>query len=82
MNKTFSPAESLAEIPFRIDSISPAGAPEGSDGEWFRYVIVQGTNKITGVRAGTSGEINVLVQQMVDGLNERFGKQRAKLKKR
>ena len=34
----------LLGVPFRIDSIVEAPAPEGSKGVWHRYVIVQGTN--------------------------------------
>ena len=66
---------------YRLDSVVPATAPAGSDGTWYRYVIVQGANTITGFRSGTLAELNPVLQEMVDRLNERAGKQRAKLAK-
>jgi hypothetical protein len=81
MTKAHSPVHALLEIPFRVESIVQAAAPDGSDGIWHRYVISQGTNSITGLRAGTHAEVASLLDEMVDRLNERCGKQLAKLKK-
>lgn len=63
--------EAVLEVPFRLDSISPVPAPEGSDGVWHRYVITQGTNEITGMRAGTRDEVQRLVDEMIERLNQR-----------
>jgi hypothetical protein len=60
--------------PFRLDSISEVAAPEGAEGLWQQYVIVQGTNTIKGLRAGTRAEVNLQVESMVERLNERFRK--------
>lgn len=69
------------EAPFRVDSISKASPPEGSEGVWYRYVISQGTNLISGVRSGAQAEVTSLVGEMVERLNERrVGKNRPKIK--
>jgi len=60
--------------PFRIDSIVEAPAPEGCEGVWHQYVIVQGTNRIVGLRAGTHSEVSLHVEGVVAQLNERFRK--------
>jgi hypothetical protein len=75
-------AEAIAAVPFQVDSIEPAAPPEGSEGSWFRYVITQqGTNKITGVRAGTRDEVGTRLDDMVACLNDRrLGKHRPKSK--
>lgn len=67
------------EAPFRVDSIAKVTPPEGSDGMWFKYVISQGTNLISGVRSGAQAEVTSLVGEMVERLNERrVGKNRPK----
>lgn len=71
--------EALLEVPFRLDSITPVAAPAGSEGIWHRYVISQGTNEITGLRAGTQAEVTRLVDDMIERLNERrLGKNKKK----
>jgi hypothetical protein len=78
--KTFPP-EAVMELPFRVDSITPATAPEGSEGSWCRYVISQGNNRIAGLRAGTLSEVQLLISEMVEHLNERReGKPRPRVK--
>ena len=72
-----APTETFLELPFKVDSISRATAPPGADGVWHSYVISQGTNMITGVRAGTHDEVTLLLQDMIERLNERrAGKRR------
>lgn len=67
--------------PFRLASLIATSAPEGSEGTWFRYVIAQGTNRITGVRCGAEAEVTHLVKDMVERLNERrAGKTRPRMK--
>lgn len=71
--------ELLLEVPFRLDSLTQAEAPVGSDGVWHRYVITQGANEITGLRAGTQAEVRRLVDEMIERLNERrLGKNKKK----
>jgi hypothetical protein len=77
VTKRPSPTETFLELPFKVDSICSAAAPTGTEGVWHRYIISQGTNTITGVRAGTHAEVTLLLQNMIDGLNERrAGKRR------
>jgi hypothetical protein len=65
------------ELPFKVDSISRTAAPPGAEGVWHSYVISQGTNTITGVRAGTHAEVAALLQEMIERLNDRrAGKKR------
>ena len=78
---TSDESSALVETPFQVDSIVPVAAPTGSDGDWYCYVIGQGTNKITGMRSGSRAELDATLQLMVDKLNERAGKLRAKLKR-
>jgi hypothetical protein len=66
-----SPTEAFLEMPFKVDSISRTAAPAGADGVWHCYVISQGTNVITGVRAGTHAEVTTLLDEMIERLNQR-----------
>jgi len=72
--------ETAVELPFKLESISKAAAPDGAEGVWHSYVISQGTNTIEGVRAGTHAEVTLLVNDMVERLNARregkFGKKK------
>lgn len=71
--------EANHETPFKVESIAKTAAPVGAEGTWFKYVISQGTNQITGIRSGDQAEVNQLVGQMVERLNERrAGKTRPK----
>lgn len=71
--------EANHETPFRVESIVKAATPDGAAGTWFKYIISQGTNQITGIRCGEQAEVNHLVGQMVERLNERrAGKTRPK----
>src|SRR5690606_15455170 len=69
------------EPPFRLQSVARTATPEGSEGDWYRYVIAQGTNLITGMRTGEEAEIQRALNDMVERLNERrMGKNRSKAK--
>ena len=69
------------EVPFRLASLIETGGPEGSQGTWYRYVIMQGTNEITGLRNGAEAEVAHLVREMVERMNERrVGKTRTRVK--
>ena len=63
--------ETVLELPFKVDSISTAAAPNGATGLWHRYVISQGPNTITGIRAGTQAEVSRLLDEMIERLNQR-----------
>lgn len=63
--------EALLEVPFRLASITAAQAPPGCEGVWHRYIIMQGTNEITGMRAGSHSEVQRLVDEMIERLNQR-----------
>jgi hypothetical protein len=65
--------------PFRLHTIVEVPAPEGSEGVWQQYVIVQGINTINGLRPGTRSEVSVQIESMVEHLNERFRKGEARL---
>ncbi len=71
MPRGISPTEAFLELPFKLESISRTAAPDGAEGVWHCYVISQGTNTITGVRAGTHAEVSILLEQMIERLNER-----------
>jgi hypothetical protein len=78
-NVASAPGSDLLGEPFRLDSISDVPAPEGGEGVWQQYVIVQGANTIIGLRAGTRSEVTLQVEGMVERLNERFRKGKAPL---
>jgi len=71
VKKSFAATEAELEAPFQLESITQTAAPAGEQGVWHSYVISQGTNKITGIRAGTRTEVSALVEDMVARLNER-----------
>lgn len=66
-----APTEAWLETPFTLHSVTPADAPTGADGVWHSYVIEQGPNQITGLRAGSRAEVTRLVDEMIERLNER-----------
>jgi hypothetical protein len=81
MSRSTPLAEANHETPFRLDSVTRAATPAGSEGTWYQYVISQGTNQITGVRSGNQAEVTHLLDEMVERLNERrAGKTRPKTK--
>ena len=69
--KANSPTETVLEQPFKVDSISKAAAPKGTEGPWHSYVISQGANTIAGIRTGTHAEVSMLLEEMVERLNDR-----------
>jgi hypothetical protein len=71
LRKAIFRTETFLELPFKVDSIVTSAAPSGAEGVWHSYVISQGTNVITGVRAGTQAEVRMLLDGMVERLNER-----------
>lgn len=75
--KAAAATEAWLEVPFVRRSVSPIAAPEGADGLWHSYVISQGDNQITGLRAGSLTEVTQHVDEMTERLNQRrIGKQK------
>jgi len=57
---------------FQLDNIERAQAPDGGAGQgWFRYIITQGPNTITGYRQGSQRAVSKAVKDIVLELNER-----------
>ena len=72
MKANSNPVDAILGVPFYVDSIQPAPAPEGGEGSWYRYVVKQGpTNTIRGIRSGTREEVSQRLEAMVETLNER-----------
>jgi hypothetical protein len=74
---------SVLETAFHLDSIAPVADPTGGNAMWYRYVITQGPNAentITGTKSGSLNEVNIQLREMVERLNERFGKLQSKRK--
>jgi hypothetical protein len=61
---------------YTIESIEPIDPPTGTEGsDWHQYVIVQGTNRISGYRQGNIETVRQATEENIELLNERqFGK--------
>ncbi len=61
---------------YTIQSIEPSDPPSGTEGsDWYQYVIVQGSNKISGYRQGNLESVRQAMEENIELLNERqFGK--------
>ena len=65
------PTRQLPES-FELDDIKRAKAPDGGAGQdWYRYIITQGPNTITGYRQGSQRAVTKAVKEIVLELNER-----------
>jgi len=71
MNAANSLTDAAPSLRYQLKSIDPVATPEGGEGTWYRYVIVQGVSEITGMRPGAYAQVDVAVREMVDRLNER-----------
>lgn len=74
MTHALPPIETIADLadPFEFVSVAAAMAPSGTNGgNWFRYEISQGPNRIVGFRAGNVDGVTEHVRLMVVHLNER-----------
>ena len=61
----------LAEA-FELGDIKRTKAPDGGGGQdWYRYIITQGPNKITGYRQGSQRTVTRAVKDIILELNER-----------
>ncbi len=66
---------------YEIVSIQPAEPPSGGKGShWYHYVIAfEGSNTITGCRAGSLNAVTSEVVEMVAQLNERHRHKRGRV---
>ena len=75
MSKFVSAAPSLSAIanpPFRVIEFARADPPAGQpESEWYRYVISQGREPMSGLRQGTRGSVAAAVDEIVLRMNER-----------
>ncbi len=64
-----------------IESIQQAEPPPGGKGSyWYRYVIAfEGSNTITGCRAGSLKDVTSGVEEMIAQLNERHWNKRGRV---
>ena len=56
---------------YRVAQVEKMSAPEGSKGNWFRYVIEGGYAPVTGAKPGTQKQVSVYARQLADELNAR-----------
>jgi hypothetical protein len=69
---TISPPTRQLPESFELDDIKRAKAPDGGAGQdWYRYIITQGPNTITGYRQGSQRTVTKAVKEIVLELNER-----------
>ena len=79
VTKSAAATEAWLEVPFVRQSVTPVATPDGCEGIWHKYVISQGENQITGLRAGSLADVTRQVDEMTERLNERrIGKQKHK----
>ena len=57
---------------FQVTSIEKTDPPEGEgDGEWYEYVIGEGSSAIRGKRAGSRRAVTAYVKEYAENLNQR-----------
>ncbi|KOR30972.1 hypothetical protein TI04_03280 [Achromatium sp. WMS2] len=57
---------------YHVASVDKAQSPpNGSDGDWYRYVLAGGRTPITGLRRGTLNEVTEHARRCVRDLNDR-----------
>ncbi|MBT8436775.1 MAG: hypothetical protein KJP11_05340 [Gammaproteobacteria bacterium] len=57
---------------FPVTSIEKTDPPDGvTEGEWYEYVIGEGTSEIKGKRSGTLKSVTAYVKEYAANLNER-----------
>lgn len=66
------PEEAQVEPRFSIVSIEKCTPPKGMAGQnWYRYIVGDKGNKITGYKSGTLKKVTQHVEEFTEGLNER-----------
>ncbi|MDH3633087.1 MAG: hypothetical protein OES20_00130 [Gammaproteobacteria bacterium] len=57
---------------FPVTSIEKTDPPKGvTEGEWYEYVIGQGTSEIKGKRSGSLKSVTAYVKEYAENLNQR-----------
>jgi hypothetical protein len=57
---------------YRVVSVEKTTPPEGMpDGNWYRYVIGQGTSRIEGIRLGTLKAVTRHAEEFAENLDTR-----------
>lgn len=65
-------SEELGKPRFQIESIEKCPPPQGMAGtNWYRYIVGDQGNKITGYKSGTLKNVTQHVEEFTEGLNER-----------
>jgi hypothetical protein len=66
------PEDEVAENKFPVASIEKTEPPDGvPEGEWYEYIIGQGSSAIKGKRAGSLEAVTEYVEEYADNLNRR-----------
>jgi hypothetical protein len=71
--------QGMLESAFQLISVVPITDPIKGSADCYRYVISQGPNTdnaITGIRYGSLSDVHTQLRDMVERLNERFGKKK------
>ncbi len=64
--------DEVFERKFPVTSIEKTEPPKGvTEGDWYEYVIGQGSSVITGKRAGSLKAVTEYVEEYADNLNRR-----------
>jgi hypothetical protein len=64
--------DEVFESKFPVTSIEKTEPPKGvTEGDWYEYVIGQGSSVITGKRAGSLKAVTEYVEEYADNLNRR-----------
>jgi hypothetical protein len=69
---TDTPEDVVTENKFPITSIEKTEPPAGAtEGQWYEYIIGQGSSSIKGKRAGSLRGVTEYVEEYADNLNRR-----------
>ena len=64
--------EEVFERKFPVTSIEKTKPPEGvTEGDWYAYVIGEGSSEIKGKRAGSLKSVTEYVKEYAENLNQR-----------
>ena len=71
----------VLDDPYEVVSVRRSETPPGAEGgDWHRYEIVQGKNKIKGYRQGSREDVTEAVSEIAARLNERRSGKRGRVK--
>jgi hypothetical protein len=56
---------------FPVASIEKTEPPSGTEGEWYEYVIGEGSSAIRGKRSGSLKAVTEYVKEYAENLNQR-----------